>query len=62
MTKNKQNEILRIKSEMLQMKNEIDGDIESSHFYADKLLCELLIILGYQDIVDDYESIDKWYS
>ena len=37
-------------------------DIEMAHIHADAVLCTLLRNLGYDDIVDAYESIDKLYS
>jgi hypothetical protein len=47
--------------EKLRKLNEL-GDTEAGHALADDLLVEILIKLGYQDIVDEYESIDKWYA
>jgi hypothetical protein len=32
------------------------------HVDADIVLCELLISLGYEDVVDEYRKIEKWYS
>lgn len=37
-------------------------DQEMAHVYADDVLCDLLKSLGYEDIVDEYENIDKWYA
>lgn len=37
-------------------------DIETTHIAADEVLCNLLTELGYQDIVDVYKEIRKWYS
>ena len=37
-------------------------DIECAHAYADDVLCDLLKSLGYQDVVEAYEQIDKWYA
>ena len=37
-------------------------DIESNHRYADGLLCDMLVELGYEDFVDDYRQIRKWYA
>ena len=33
-----------------------------AHAHADDVLTELLISLGYQDVVDKYEKIDKWFA
>jgi hypothetical protein len=37
-------------------------DREMAHVEADQLLCKLLIELGYKDVVDAWENIDKWYA
>ena len=37
-------------------------DTEMAHPLADGVLCTLLRNLGYNDIVDAYEDIDKLYS
>jgi len=37
-------------------------DTEVAHCEADDLLCELLISLGYQDVVDEYYKVPKWYA
>lgn len=34
---------------------------EESHIQADNILCYILRELGYDDVVDAYHSIDKWY-
>jgi len=39
-----------------------NGDTEVVHDEADSVLCNLLIDLGYQDVVDEWEKIDKWYA
>lgn len=39
-----------------------DDDVEMSHIYADAVICELLEKLGYQEIVDLYREIGKWYA
>ncbi len=38
------------------------GDPEASHYAADGILCKLLISLGYQDVVDLWKDVDKWYA
>lgn len=37
-------------------------DTEAAHCDADDLLCALLRALGYGDVVDEYEKVDKWYA
>jgi hypothetical protein len=38
------------------------GDIEGDHSKADDALCLFLTRLGYQDVVDAYNSVEKWYA
>ena len=40
----------------------IGGDTESSHIVADHLLCELLVKLGYVEVVDRFKALKKWYA
>ena len=42
-------------------KEQGSDDIEGSHINADKVLCDLLISLGYGDVVDEFDKIEKWY-
>ena len=37
-------------------------DTEAAHYEADMVLCQLLISLGYQDVVDEYAEINKRYA
>jgi hypothetical protein len=37
-------------------------DKENQHSDADGLLCEVLRNLGYNEMVDVFESMDKWYA
>jgi polyhydroxyalkanoate synthesis regulator phasin len=41
---------------------EDNDDTEEAHIEADKLLCSFLRELGYDELVDAFEDIDKWYS
>ena len=38
------------------------GDIEYAHGEADDVLCELLKNLGFEDVVEEYHKVEKWYS
>lgn len=38
------------------------GDTECAHIEADDALCELLIDLGFKDVVDEWEKIHKWFA
>lgn len=37
-------------------------DCEMFHITADKLMCDLLIKLGYGDGINVFLDADKWYS
>lgn len=37
-------------------------DIEKNHLDADKILCSFLRKLGYNELVDAYKRIEKWYA
>jgi hypothetical protein len=39
-----------------------DTDTEVAHIDADGVLCRLLMSLGYEDVVDAYHNIGKWYA
>ena len=38
------------------------GDIEANHLKADDVLCQILKELGLEDVVEEYELIEKWYA
>ena len=43
--------------------SKIDKDTSGeSHLQADSLLCDLLEYLGYENLVNIYNSIGKWYE
>lgn len=35
---------------------------EGSHYTADALMCDLLSSLGYEDGIEIFRNMDKWYS
>jgi len=37
-------------------------DKEIAHCDADNILCDLLLTLGYDEVVVEYTKIDKWFS
>jgi hypothetical protein len=39
-----------------------NGDTEIAHGVADDVICELLEALGYSDVVEAYNKVDKWYA
>jgi hypothetical protein len=38
------------------------GDTEAAHGNADDILCELLKSLGYEDVVEEWYKVKKWYA
>lgn len=41
---------------------EDQSDVEITHTLADKVLCDLLKALGYEDVVAAWEELEKWYA
>ena len=39
-----------------------DDNIDAAHRNADHVLCELLVALGYADVVAEWVEVDKWYA
>lgn len=37
-------------------------DLEIAHANADDVICDLLKSLGYEEVIVEYEKIDKWYA
>lgn len=37
-------------------------DPEGAHADADEILCKFLLALGYQEIVEKYNQVYKWYA
>jgi len=44
------------------LKSDPDYDEEFAHPDADAVLCDLLKELGFEDVVELYEKIPKWYA
>lgn len=38
------------------------GDQEAAHSRGDEVLCELLTSIGYDDVVEVWNKINKWYA
>ena len=38
------------------------ADLEAAHAKADEILLRMLSDLGFDDIVQEYQKIDKWYA
>ena len=39
-----------------------DQDVECAHGEADDILCDLLRSLGYEDVVEEWIKVEKWYA
>lgn len=50
----------RILAELREL--ESGGDPELEHSRADDLLCEMLAVLGYDEIVEAWHKVAKWYA
>ena len=37
-------------------------DEEEDHSEADGILCDMLNALGYKDLTDAWDNVEKWYS
>ncbi len=37
------------------------GDSVKDHERADAILCDILRLLGLEELVDAYEEVSKWY-
>lgn len=37
-------------------------DTETAHARADEILCELLLSLGHEDVVDAWYDVPRWYA
>ena len=49
-----------LEKEMEEVKN--IKDIEERHRRADEILCELLENLGFENLVETYREVYKWYA
>lgn len=38
------------------------SDKEIAHCNADDVICDLLKSLGYEDVIREFDEIDKWYA
>ena len=55
--------VCRIKETLNWAKSDPKGfDAEDFHMAADNCLCELLTALGYGEVVELCEKVEKWYA
>ena len=38
------------------------GDVEGAHGDADDILCQVLNAFGLQELVEEYDKVEKWYA
>ena len=38
------------------------SDVEVAHSDADGVICALLVALGYSDVVNEWNEVEKWYA
>lgn len=46
----------------IQQRQLVHGDLEADHEDADRVICKLLTALGYGDVVEEWDVIEKWYA
>lgn len=44
------------------MKECANYGVEEGHMKGDDILCEILKLTGYGDVVKEFEKLDKWYA
>lgn len=44
------------------LKKAADMDRETGHRVADGVLCELLIEFGFEEVVNEFRKLPKWYA
>lgn len=49
-------------SRLKELANKEYPDEEEDHGEADDILCNMLDALGYKDLTDAWDKIEKWYS
>ena len=49
-------------SRLKELVNKEYPDEEEDHGEADMILCDMLNALGYKDLTDAWENVEKWYS
>jgi hypothetical protein len=47
---------------MKQLAELSDRDQEGCHWQADRILCDVLTNLGYTELVEAFNDVEKWYA
>ena len=47
---------------LAELKNIVNHDPEVDHKRADEILCEFIRSLGYSEIADAFDEVEKWYA
>lgn len=56
-------DIEKIKQDALKRMREcFNDDIELGHSHADQVLCDVLNELGFQELTEMFDKLDKWYA
>lgn len=56
-------DIEKIKQDALKrMRKCFNDDTELGHFHADKVLCDVLDELGFQELTAMFDKLGKWYA
>ncbi len=53
--------IIELKTELAMIASH-NSDTEQGHIRGDEILCEILELLGHEEVVELYNKIDKWYA
>lgn len=52
----------RLRAEAIARLQELPGDPEYDHAEADRVLCQLLLAIGFDDVVEAWRKVPKWYA
>jgi len=56
-------EISKLRAEAIEKLAMLQGNCtEFAHREADRILSDLLVDLGFLDVIEAYDKIDKWYE
>jgi len=47
---------------IFELQNELNNDVEGGHINGDKILCNLLKTLGFDEVVNAWDELSKWYA
>ncbi len=44
------------------IKQQSNRNTETAHSEADEYLCDLLVKLGFEDVVEEYTKLNRWFA